>query len=269
MKGKFKFLGISLGIIAVGGLMVGYGLFMGNRESDKFKSIPRIESQEMLETALEQESSLYCLLNMDVKAEPAEDPLGILEGEYAYIMYMKEICELQKDSSYKWTSSENGVSYAVSPALKLFDTYEVELPEGLTEYNYYIENYAELNETTVKAEYLENIDESFYPEKKGTLSGNVRYNVYLAPAETECALYAYVGEGKITLTKGESGQNYIVPNGDITNLYNCHASSRGMLPTLIGMMIVLPLGLMCMVANLVSLIFAALLGNKKGKIKKK
>lgn len=270
MKRKLKFFGISLAIIVIGAAMIGYGLFMGNREMDRFLSVPTIESQEELEAALEKQSTLYCLTDMPVSSEKAEDPVGILEGDYAYILYVKELCELQKDSSYKWTSSKEDVSYAVSPLIKLYGTFDVTLPEGLSEYNYYIPEAVELNEHNVKSEYLEMIDSNYYyPEKIATLSGNTRYSVYLVPSEITCALYAYVGDGKITLARGESSQNYIVPNGDIATLYNYHGSSRGMLPTIIGMMIVMPFGLLCFVGTLVSTIFNALLGNRKSKKKKK
>lgn len=264
MKERLKYLAISLGVVAIGAGLMGFGIFSADKEMEKFQEIPVITSEAELETALDGDVQTYCLTNMLVTGEPADDPLGILEGEYGYIMYVKETCELQKDSTYKWsTSQQDGVTYAAAPSLKLFDTYDLVIPEGMTEYNYYIVDYSEMNEDTVKEEYLEKIDGSYYPEGIGDLSGNSRYNVFLAPLDTECAVYANVGEGKVTLALNEDAQNYIIPDGDIEMLFDCHGSSKGMMPTLIGMMIILPLGVMFTFASIIGLIFGG--GKKKRK----
>ena len=266
VKERLKYLAVSLGIVALGAGCMVYGISVANKAEDKFMEIPVITSQAELETALEGEAQLYCLTNMEVTGEAAEDPMGILEGDYGYIMYVKETCELQKDSTYEWSSDSNGVSYAAAPSLSLFDTYELELPEGATEFNFYIVDYSEMNADNVKEEYQENIiDGSYYPEGEGDRDGNKRYNVFLAPLGSECALYATVGDGEIVLALNEDAANYIVPGGDIETLFDCHGSSKGMMPTLVGMMIILPLGVMLLFASLMNLLFAKFGGRKKKK----
>lgn len=249
--------------MAIGVGFMAYGIISADKEMEKFKEIPMITSEAELTAALEGETQLYSLMNMDVTGEAAEDPLGILEGDYAYIMYVKETCELKKDSSYEWTASQEGVTYAAAPSLKLYDTYELEIPQGMTEYNYYIVDYDELNADLVLDEYKELVDGAYYPTGIGDMSGNTRYNVFLADFETPCALYANVGEGKVTLALNEDAQNYIIPGGDLEMLFDCHGSSRGMMPTLIGMMIILPLGVMFTFASIVSMIFGSIGKGKK------
>lgn len=265
MKDRIKYLLISLGITAVGAGLMAWGIHAADKVHQEFLEIPTITSEKELEEALDGTPEVYCLTDMEISGDPAEDPLGILTDDYAYIMYVKETCSLKK-GEYVWESSSSGdgISYGSIENMVLFDEIPVEMPEKMTEYNYYIVDYAELTKDMVAEEYKELVDGSYYPEKIGDEEGNIRYQVFLAPIDEKVAMYATVGDGKVVLEYNDDMSNYIVPSGDVEALYDCHAGSDGMMFTLVGMMVVLPIGLIAVLSCILTWVFS-LFGKKKKK----
>lgn len=265
MKDRVKYLLISLGITAVGVGLMAWGIHAAEKVHQEFLEIPTITSKQELEEALDGTPEVYCLMDMEISGDAAEDPLDILVDEYAYIMYVKETCSLEK-GEYVWesSSSSDGISYASIENMVLFGEIPVEMPEEMTEYNFYIVDYAELTNDMVNEECTTLLDGSYYPKKIGDEEGNTRYQVFLAPMDEKVAMYATVGDGKVVLEYNEDMSNYIIPSGDMDALYDCHAGSDGMMLTLVGMMIILPIGLIAVLSCVLTWIFS-LFGKKKKK----
>lgn len=264
MKEKLKYLLVSLGITAVGAGLMALGVHMANGVHEEFLQTPAITSKEELQEALNGSPQVYCLTDMEISGKAAEDPLEILTDDYAYIMYVKETCSLEK-GNYTWSSSNSGDAYSYSSAsdLTLFKETSVECPEDMENYNFYIVDYSELSEDMVYEEYGEKLsDNCYYPNKIEDTEGNIRYHVFLASFDEKAALYATVGDGKVVLEYNDDAANYIIPGGDMEALYDCHAGSRGMMLTLIGMMVVIPIGLIALLSSILSFFF-------NGKRKKK
>lgn len=264
MKERLKFLLISLGIVGVGAGLMALGIHAANGTHQEFLEIPTITSEEELRDALEDSPQVYCLTNMEISGKPAEDPKGMLVDEYAYIMYVQETCSLEK-GAYTWTQANtaDGYSYSGITDMMLFEDIPVELAKEMTEYNFYIKDYTELTADMVMEEYKDSVDGSYYPTFIEDSEGNTRYSVYLTSMDEEVAMYAKVGDGKVVLEYNEDMANYIIPNGDVETLYDCHGGDDGMMMTLIGMMVILPIGLMALLTCILTFIFSLFQPKKK------
>lgn len=264
VKERLKYLFISLGIVGIGAGLMAWGIHSANGVHQEFLEIPTITSEEELRNALEGSPKVYCLTDMEISGDPAEDPKNILVDDYAYIMYVEETCSLEK-GAYTWESANSTDAYTYNgiTELMLFGDVPVEFAEEMTEYNFYIKDYADLTTDMVFDEYKDVVDGSYYPNGIGDIEGNTRYSVYLASMDEKVAMYATVGDGKVVLEYNSDMANYIIPNGDVEALYDCHGGSDGMMMTLIGMMVVLPIGLIALLSCILTMVFSLFKFNKK------
>lgn len=272
MKSGLKYILIAVGVIVAGAAITASGIYSSNKARDRFMENPQISSREELEEALAGEKQTYCLINMPVSGTAAEDSLGILNDEYMYIYYAKENCkeEMNKttgEREYKWGyTGEGSIDATYGTDMVLFEEYPVTAKEYTA-----IMDANVLTPDMVKDEYKDLTDGSYYPNGVGDRSGNTRYTLAALPMGQEVAMYATVGDGEIIMENNEDALCYIVSGGTMESLGTYYGSDSGMMRTLIGIMLVVPVGFMMLVTMIVFSITSAIAkksAEKKGAAKK-
>lgn len=271
MKSEVKYILISAGVVLAGIAVTASGAYSANKERDKFLEMPVLSGQEELETALAGEKQVYCLTDMEVSGTAAEDPMGILEGEYVYLYYAKYVCSEETgktgETTYTWEySSDDEIPVSFSEDLMLFEEYPVAIVE-YTAVGDAETGVMALTADMVKPEYLDQVDEYYYPEEVGEFDGNVRYAVTAVPNGQKVAMYATVGDGEIQMEYNDDMASYVINNGTLDNLATYFSGDAGMMRTLIGIMIIIPLGILLMMITIIFGITSVIMKKKKPQTK--
>lgn len=273
MKSEVKYVLVSAGVLLAGVVMTASGVYSANSQRDEFLEQPLISDEAGLEAALAGEKQLYCLTNMRISGTPAEDPMGILDGEYVYIAYEKATCkeEVSKngETTYTWEgSSDDVIAPSYSSEMLLFDKY----PVTTVEYAPIMDGdtgtmVGTITADQVKAEYQELTDEYYYPEEMGDKDGNVRYSVTVIPMDQEAAMYATVGDGEIVMEYNDDMFSYVIMNGTMEHMATYFRGDGGMMRILLGIMIIIPLGILLLLITIVFGITSMITKKKKPQTK--
>lgn len=248
MKAITKFALVAIGVTVIGAAVTASGIYSTNQAKERFMEIPQITNEEELRTALDGEKQIYCMTNMVVSGTAAADPLDILNDEYLYIQYIKEICE-QDDTgkNFSWKYSTNDVPEGTyASEVLLFDEYEVTAEPFMV-----VMNAESLEDEQVKEEYKELTDGSYYPKQIGDYPGNIRYTVAAFPMDSEAAMYATVGEGQIILEYNRDEKRCMVHNGTVEDLRAYYGDDTGVVRILIGFMFIVPMGLLLLASVII------------------
>ena len=255
MKAITKFALVSIGVTLIGAVLTASGIYSTNRAKERFMEIPQITNEEELSAALEGSKQIYCMTNMVVSGTAAEDPLEILDDEYLYIQYVKEVCE-QDDSgkNYTWEYSTSDVPDGTCASeVFLFDEYEVTAEPFMV-----VMNADTLTQDLVKEEYKELVDGAYYPKQIADFPGNTRYTVAALPAGSEVAMYATVGEGQISLEYNRDDKRCMVQNGTVEDLRAYYGDDAGVIRILIGFMFIVPMGLLLLASVIIFAVTGAI-----------
>lgn len=271
MKSEVKYILISAGVVLAGVAVTATGVYSANKETEKFLEMPSLSGKEELEAALAGEKQVYCMTDMEVSGTAVEDPMGILEGEYVYLYYAKYVCseEMSKtgETTYTWEySSDDEIPASYSDDLMLFEEYPVEAVE-YTAVEDAETGMMALIADMVKPEYQDQVDEYYYPEEIGDYDGNVRYALTAVPNGQKVAMYATVGDGEIQMEYNDDMASYVINNGTVDDLATYFSGDAGMMRILIGIMIIIPLGILLMMITIVFGITSMIAKKKKPQVK--
>lgn len=214
-----------------------HSLKVQEQSEDIVENLPRITNKEELEGALNGKEQMYAVLHAPVSGSAAQDSFGIIKDDCIYIEYEREEFVMvvlpaddmhNTETTYSW-EKKGGQSESFSEDAYIYDDIPIELAGCAVENADVITaDRLQLPEGT-KAVYASGIN-YYYPEGMGDNPnameencGLARYKIRVIMPGSSLSFLAKIGEGRITVSLGESedgtyAAGNLVQNGEISDL---------------------------------------------------